>query len=84
MAFEMIDREVGFAETDRETFGDGRADHERTGQARSGGRGECIDIDEVDLGRPDGPLEQPRRVHEVIARGDFWNHAAVFFMLGYL
>src|SRR6266404_1806657 len=32
MTFEVIDREIRFAETDRETFRDRRADHERARQ----------------------------------------------------
>ena len=38
MAFEMIDGEIGLPESQRESLGDGRADHERAGQTRPAGR----------------------------------------------
>ena len=44
MAFEMIDREIRFPETERETLGERRADHERTGQTRSARGREGVDF----------------------------------------
>ena len=44
MAFEMIDCEVRFAKPDCQSFGDGRADHERTRQTGSAGCCKCIDL----------------------------------------
>ena len=43
MTLEMIDREIGFAKTDRQTFRNGRANHERASQTRPARRGEGVD-----------------------------------------
>ena len=44
MTFEMIDREIRFAETERETLGERGADHQRTGQPGPACGGEGVDF----------------------------------------
>ena len=44
MSFEMIDGEVRFAKTDRQSFGNRCADHERARQTGSAGRGKRIHL----------------------------------------
>ncbi len=44
MTFEMIDREVWFALSERQPFRERRADHERTGETWAAGRGEDIHV----------------------------------------
>ena len=82
MAFQMINGEIRFARAHRETLCNRRADHQRARQARPGRRRECIDAVERASGRSERMLEQPRRVHEMIARSHFRHHAAVCFVFG--
>ena len=79
--FEMIDREIRFPKSERETFGSGRSDHQRRRETRPRRRGERIDLRERDARFLHGRRKQPRHVHEVIARSDFRDHAAVLAML---
>ena len=82
MSLEMVDGEIRFTETNRQTFGDGRSNHERNGQAGSARRREGIDADDVDPGVADCAFEQARRVHEVTSRSDFRHDASIRLVLG--
>ena len=54
MAFEMIDREVRFAETERQTFRDRSANHQANSPGRDRGRGKCIDLRQARFSRSRG------------------------------
>ena len=84
MAFEMIDCEVRFAKAYCQTLGDGRANHERTGQSGTAGGRKCIHFRQINLGRACSAIEQPRRVDQMIARRDLRHDPAEFFMRGNL
>jgi len=84
VAFEMIDCQVRFAKADCQTLGDGRANHERTRQARSAGGRKCIDFRQIDLGLACSVIEQPRRIDQMIARRNLRHDPAEFFMRGNL
>ena len=81
MTFEMIHGEIGFARTKGETFRDRRANHQRTRQARTGRRGECIDLIQCDSSISECVFEQTRRMQEMASRSHFRHDAAVRLVL---
>src|SRR2546425_9193544 len=84
MTLEMVDREVRFAKADGETFRNGGADHQRTGEAGSAGCGKRVDLRHLDLSLARYQLEESGRVHQMITRSDFGNNAAIFSVFRYL
>ena len=73
----MVDAEIRFARADGQPFGHRRADHERTRQPRSGGRGKSVDFGQADPGAGQGVREQERQLDQVLTRGGFGDDAAV-------
>ena len=84
MALQMIDGEIGLVQSEGQALRDRRADHERTGQARSAGGGKGIDFGDGNLRIPKGVLEELRGVEEMISGGHFGHNPAVFLVFGYL
>ena len=82
MPFEVIDREVRFPETSRETFGNRGADHQRACEAGSACGCARVHIFHFDLGLACGALEQTGRMDEMIARSNLGHNSPMFFMLG--
>jgi hypothetical protein len=82
MALEMVDREIRFAKADRQALGDGRTNHERTRESGAAGRRKSIDFPQIDLCRAYSAIEQPRRVDQMIARGDLRHDPAELLMRG--
>src|SRR3954465_13885697 len=84
MSFEVVDREIWFIETESQAFRDRRANHERTGQARSTGGRERVNFSEANSSFDNGVFEQTRRVHKMITGRHFRNDAAELLVLGHL
>src|ERR1051325_9889203 len=82
MPFQMVDREVGLAVADGETLSGRRPDHERAGQSRTGCGGKCVHFVQIDTGPFNGPLEQARRLDQVVAGRNFRDYSAILLMLG--
>ncbi len=67
MTFEMIDREVWFALSQRQPFRERRPDHERTGETWAAGRGEDIHVVQREI----RCWPMPPSVNAAPARDDF-------------
>ena len=82
---ELVDRDVGgqvvdavdrLAEPDRERLGRGDADQQRTGQARTAGHRDRVDVVRADAGGLAGPLDRRHHRLEVGPAGDLGHDAA--------
>ena len=80
MSLEMIYREKWLVRTDGQPLGGGTSDKKRASQARSGGGREGVELLYCDLRFGERLLEQTGQVNEMIARREFWHHAAELLM----
>ena len=78
MALEVMDAERGNAERERERIGDAGADEERAGQPRPLGVGDGVDVREPGPRLAHHLADQRQHAPDVIARGEFGYHPAVF------
>ena len=77
MAFEMIDRDQRLARRQRQTLAGEQADHHPANQPRTGGRGDRIDLADVDAGFVQHLADQAGQDLDMGAGGDFGDNAAV-------
>ena len=76
MTFEMVDREKRFPCGYCESFRRGRSDHQGCRKAGAVCRGEGIHGIEFDFCSSERALQHGLEHSQVIARSDFWHHAA--------
>jgi hypothetical protein len=84
MAFEMIDGEEGLVVGEGQRLGRHHPHHHAADQARPAGRGDAVELGEIEAGGGQGILDQPVEALEMGARGDLRHHAAEAAMLGQL
>src|ERR1700722_1970401 len=78
VAFEMIYRDERFAEREGENFAVGHADQQSAGEAGALGDGNGVEVSERDFCLVESFAHNWDDFAEMLARGQFGNHAAVF------
>ncbi len=78
MPLEMIHPDERFAERHREHFAVGDANEERANQARAARDGNRIHITQLNARLPDRLAHHRHDLPQVLARGEFRHHAAIF------
>ena len=81
---QVVDRDEGNAQHQRDRLRRRRADHDPADQARPGRRRDRVQVLEADAGLVHRPTHKPLDVIEVGARGDLGHHAAEWAMLVHL
>ena len=80
MAFEMVYAQRRYAQREGERIGDAGADQERTGEARPLGVGDGVELGELRPGLAHHPADQRQHAPDMVARGEFRDHAPVFLV----